>query len=73
MPGLKWLRVRLMYFDGFRDAGSEAKLLAPLRQVTLPQTFDVHLNWAGEDIEGAPFRAFRPGSRESLFPDGEWA
>ncbi|KAL5466258.1 hypothetical protein PMIN06_000228 [Paraphaeosphaeria minitans] len=72
MPSLKWLRVRLMYFDGFRDPGCEEKLLASLRQVTLPKTFDVHLNWAGEEIEGAPFRAFRPGTGESLFPDGEW-
>lgn len=61
-----------MYFDGFRDSGCEKKLLAPLRQVTQPKTFHVHLNWAGEEIEDAPFRAFRPGTREALFPDDDW-
>jgi hypothetical protein len=72
MPNLKWLRVRLMYFDGFRDMGCEEQLLASLRQITLPKNFSVHMNWDGEELEDAPFRVFRPGTRESLFPDLNW-
>ncbi|KAJ4348018.1 uncharacterized protein N0V89_009390 [Didymosphaeria variabile] len=72
MPSLKWLRVRLMYFDGFRDSGCEEKLLAPLRQVIRPKKFDVHMNWTGEELKDTPFRAIRAGTRESLFPDNDW-
>jgi hypothetical protein len=60
-----------MYFDGFRDMGCEEKLLVPLRQVTRPRTFNLHMNWDGEEIEDAPFQVFRPGKRES-FSNLDW-
>ncbi|KAJ4287685.1 hypothetical protein N0V90_012388 [Kalmusia sp. IMI 367209] len=70
MSNLKSLRVSLMYFDWFRDPGCEEGLLAPLRQVTLPRKFEVHLSWAGEEIKDAPFQLFRPDVRVPELGDG---
>jgi len=60
MKKLKSITVNLLFFDGFRDRISEDRLLAPLRQVTLPKKFEVHLNWTGPQIRDAPFKLFRP-------------
>lgn len=62
MPNLKFVRVSLLYFDGFRDPGCEEKMLAPLRKVTRPKRFEVHVSWAGEEEmeEGCPFKLIRP-------------
>ncbi|KAF2688442.1 hypothetical protein K458DRAFT_484502 [Lentithecium fluviatile CBS 122367] len=46
MPNLRFIRASLLYFYGFRDAGCERKMLAPLRKVTRPQRFEVHLMWS---------------------------
>lgn len=61
-----------MYFDVFRDTGCEDRLLAPMKQVTLPRTFDVHLGWDGKETSGAPFRVFRPGSPGALLSSIDW-
>ncbi|KAF1979109.1 hypothetical protein BU23DRAFT_148190 [Bimuria novae-zelandiae CBS 107.79] len=72
MKNLRSLRVTLMYFDVFRDSSCEERLLAPLRQVTLPNKFDVHLRWPGKEITDGPFRAFRPATREADNSSEEW-
>ena len=72
MKNLRCLRVKLLYFDVFRDATCEARLLAPMKQVTLPRTFDVHLGWDGKEIQDAPFRVYRPGTPGALLPVIDW-
>ena len=63
MPNLKFIRVSLLYFDGFRDPTCEEKMLAPLRKVTRPKRFEVHVSWAGEEADegtDCPFTLIRP-------------
>jgi len=72
MPNLVFIRASLLYFYGFRDEGCETKMLAPLRKVTKPKKFEVHVSWQGEDIEGAPFQLFRPASEEVSSSDEQW-
>ncbi|KAF2002552.1 hypothetical protein P154DRAFT_574128 [Amniculicola lignicola CBS 123094] len=60
MPGLQKLRVRLFYFEGFRNSLAEMAILAPLMEVKTPSDFVVTVNWLGEDVEGAPFVLVRP-------------
>ncbi|PVH98029.1 hypothetical protein DM02DRAFT_616061 [Periconia macrospinosa] len=68
MQNLNFIRVSLLYFDGFRDRRCERKMLAPLRHVTRPRRFEVHVSWLGDDAaaEGAPFTLIRPTA-----PEGE--
>jgi len=60
MKCLKFIRLSLLYFDGFRDPLCEAKMLAPLRQVKHVPSFEVHVSWDGEQIKDAPFKLIRP-------------
>ncbi|KAF2710722.1 hypothetical protein K504DRAFT_453786 [Pleomassaria siparia CBS 279.74] len=62
MPNLRVVRVSLLYFDGFRDTACEEKMLAPLRKVTRPETFEVHVSWQGQEITDAPFDLTRDKS-----------
>jgi hypothetical protein len=71
MPNLRFIRASLLYLYGFRDEGCEKKMLAPLRKVTRPETFEVHVSWQGEEIEGLPFQLFRP-AREEVSSEEEW-
>lgn len=61
-----------MYLDVFRDLGCEERLLAPMKKVTLPSYFDVHLSWTGGEIKDAPFRVFRPGTPGALASPDVW-
>ncbi|KAF2250713.1 hypothetical protein BU26DRAFT_562678 [Trematosphaeria pertusa] len=72
MPNLKFIRASLLYFDGFRDPGCEERMLAPLRKATTPKRFEVHVSWAGDEIEGAPFQLIRPIRHDPDFEDEEW-
>jgi hypothetical protein len=72
MPNLRFIRASLLYFYGFRDEGCEKSMLAPLRKVTQPKRFEVHVSWQGEDIEGAPFQLFRPVREVESSSDEEW-
>ncbi|CAI6333967.1 unnamed protein product [Periconia digitata] len=61
MPNLNFIRVSLLYFDGFRDRRCERKMLAPMRKVTRPKVFEVHVSWHGDEhAEDAPFTLIRP-------------
>ncbi|KAF2471249.1 uncharacterized protein BDR25DRAFT_303317 [Lindgomyces ingoldianus] len=60
MPNLSFIRVSLLYFDGFRDPTCESKMLAPLRNVTRPRKFEVHVSWSGDEVVDAPFQLIRP-------------
>ncbi|KAF2791347.1 hypothetical protein K505DRAFT_249156 [Melanomma pulvis-pyrius CBS 109.77] len=64
MPKLRFIRVSLLYFDGFRDAACEAKMLLPLRRVTRPEKFELHVSWEGEEVRDAPFELIRPRPEE---------
>ncbi|KAF2734871.1 hypothetical protein EJ04DRAFT_465836 [Polyplosphaeria fusca] len=73
MSNLKFIRASLLYFDGFRDPTCEEKMLAPLRKVTAPSKFEVHVSWHGEEIRGAPFQLIRPVERgEDSSDDEDW-
>ncbi|KAF2183823.1 hypothetical protein K469DRAFT_751244 [Zopfia rhizophila CBS 207.26] len=69
MTNLKFIRVSLLYVDGFRDAACEAKMLAPLRKVTIPAKFEVHVSWSGEEVTDAPFQLIRPILPEPVSDD----
>lgn len=61
MPNLKFIRVSLLAFDGFRNVTCEERMLAPLRKVTKPKHFEVHVSWEGEETcANAPFNLIRP-------------
>ncbi|PSN70639.1 hypothetical protein BS50DRAFT_570171 [Corynespora cassiicola Philippines] len=60
MPNLQFVRASLLYFDGFRDPACEERMLEPLRRVTRPKRFEVHVSWAGEEVKDAPFQLIRP-------------
>ncbi|KAF2878534.1 hypothetical protein BDV95DRAFT_24814 [Massariosphaeria phaeospora] len=64
MPHLAFVRVSLLYFDGFRDPRCEGRMLAPLWGVTRPKRFEVHVSWSGDEVEGAPFQLIRPVVQE---------
>ncbi|KAF1961240.1 hypothetical protein CC80DRAFT_402780, partial [Byssothecium circinans] len=70
MPNLKFIRVSLLYFDGFRNMSYEGRMLEPLRKVTRPERFEVHVSWQGEERgEGAPFMLIRPAAGEGESED----
>ena len=54
MSSLKDLRVSLIEHWHSRDAESEAKLLAPLRQVTGLKRFDVAVSWSFYETGASP-------------------
>jgi hypothetical protein len=60
MPNLRFIRATLLYIYGFRNARCEESMLAPLRKVTRPKKFELHVSWKGGEIDGAPFQLFRP-------------
>ncbi|KAF2640452.1 hypothetical protein P280DRAFT_319428 [Massarina eburnea CBS 473.64] len=72
MPNLRFIRVSLLHFDGFRDARCEGKMLAPLRKVTRPVRFEVHVSWEGAEVRDAPFTLIRPPMGERDSEDDEW-
>jgi hypothetical protein len=62
MPNLSILRASICHTHGFRNAEYEAVLLAPLRKVTRPRSFEVYVSWEdGEEIADAPFKLIRAG------------
>lgn len=71
MPKLRFIRVSLLYFDGFRDAACESKMLLPLRRVTRPEKFELHVSWEGEEIRDAPFELIRPRPEEESDDDDD--
>jgi hypothetical protein len=72
MPNLRFIRVSLLYFDGFRDPECEGKMLAPLMEVKRPDKFEVHVSWQGDEIRDAPFELIRPISVEPSSDADSW-
>ncbi|KAF2203696.1 hypothetical protein GQ43DRAFT_438617 [Delitschia confertaspora ATCC 74209] len=72
LPSLKFLRVSLLYYDGFQDPACEKKILAPLYKVTQAPVFEVRVSWDGREITGAPFRLIRPVPNDPTADDDSW-
>lgn len=72
MPKLEFVRVSLLAFDGFRNTACEESMLAPLRKVTRPKHFEVHVSWDGEETGvDAPFHLIRPRPENDSDNDSE--
>lgn len=72
MPNLRFVRVSLLYFANFRDAACEANMLAPLRKVTRPEKFEVHVSWDGDEVRDAPFLLIRPTEEPESEDELHW-